>query len=185
VISGPQWRRLYIFWQKLIQLALDTLSMFEDRIDTVTNAIKQLYYKKFAINYFSDGEILWVNQWNSCSWRVHLTAKAGIWLVPYWNLLIQSKFCHFAWALSKTFNIFHTIYRHLSFPLPIAQWTTFRIWFCRNQSDLSFPSNNEALFDTDEHELITIGKNNPIKVISQVELASWILRNHVDMCDIH
>ena len=54
-----------------------------------------------------------------------------------------------------------------------------------NQSDLSFRANNEALFITDEHELITIGKDNTFKVISQVALASCVQRNHVYMCDRH
>jgi hypothetical protein len=35
-----------------------------------------------------------------------------------------------------------------------------------NQSDLSFPVNDEALFITDEHELFAIGKYNNFKVIS-------------------
>ncbi len=53
------------------------------------------------------------------------------------------------------------------------------------QSDLSFPSNNEALFITDEHELIAIGKDNTFKLISEVELASFVQRNHFYMCDRH
>jgi hypothetical protein len=46
-----------------------------------------------------------------------------------------------------------------------------------NQSDLSLLSNNEALFITDEHELIAIGKDNTFKVIYQVELASCVQIN--------
>ena len=44
---------------------------------------------------------------------------------------------------------------------------------------------NEPLCITDEHELIAIGKDNTFKLISQVELASCVQRNHVYMCDRH
>jgi hypothetical protein len=48
-----------------------------------------------------------------------------------------------------------------------------------NQSDLSFPVNDEA------HELSVIGKDNTFKVISQVELASCVRRKHDYMCHKH
>ncbi len=51
------------------------------------------------------------------------------------------------------------------------------------QSDLSFPINEVALSITDEHEFIVIGKDNTFKVISQVELASWVQINYVYMCE--
>jgi hypothetical protein len=59
------------------------------------------------------------------------------------------------------------------------------LWKIFNQSDMSFPSNDEALFITEEHELIAIGKDNTFKVISEVELASCLQRNHVHMRDRH
>jgi hypothetical protein len=40
-------------------------------------------------------------------------------------------------------------------------------------------------FISDEYAIIAMGKDNPFKVIYQVELASCIQRYHVYMCDKH
>jgi phage portal protein BeeE len=48
-----------------------------------------------------------------------------------------------------------------------------------NQSDIFFPTNSEELFSADEQELIAFGKYKAFEIISQVELANCIQRNHV------
>ena len=52
-----------------------------------------------------------------------------------------------------------------------------------NQSDLTFPEVEEALFITDKNDLIAIGKNDAFKVISQVKLTACIQRGHIYFCD--
>jgi hypothetical protein len=52
-------------------------------------------------------------------------------------------------------------------------------------SDLFFPINDKALFITDEHELIVIGKDNALIVFPQWGLASCIQIYYVYLCDKH
>ena len=94
------------------------------------------------------------------------------------------------------------VYRHLPFPIPIPKQILHHDMTIRqsmlsnqlsnndfneifNQSDLSFPAVEEALFITDKNDLIAIGKNDAFKVISQVELAACIQKGHIYLCDKH
>jgi hypothetical protein len=56
--------------------------------------------------------------------------------------------------------------------------------FCDIFNQFDF-SNEEALFITDEHEPIAIGKDNTFKVIFQVELANCIQTNCSYKCNKH
>jgi hypothetical protein len=88
-----------------------------------------------------------------------------------------------------------TIYRHLPILIPLLQVLSNHDMTIRQSieneklSESNFEEiynqSDEALFITDEHELIAIGKDNTKKVISQVVLASYVQRNHVYMFDKH
>jgi hypothetical protein len=181
------------------------MSVLEDRVDTVTCAIKSLHNRKLAIDYLSNDQM--VKLYNSTK---ETATTDGFTLLPKQvSDLFQIK----TFYLSQNNDIaiilhlpcinvqeLMKIYRHLSFPIILPQAINNHGMTIRqsieneqhsksdfaeifDQSDLSFPSDHEALFITDKHELIAIGKDNTFKVISQVELASCVQRNHVYMCD--
>jgi hypothetical protein len=52
-----------------------------------------------------------------------------------------------------------------------------------NQNDMDYPQEPEALFVLDNVDLIAVSANNKFQILSQVEMASCVKRNHVYLCD--
>jgi hypothetical protein len=94
-----------------------------------------------------------------------------------------------------------TIYRYLPFPIPIpfkpkAHDFTINHSLKFQESSLSkanydelfddelnFPQHQEALFVTDSTDLIAIDHDKKFQVLTQMDLANCVQRNHVYLCD--
>jgi hypothetical protein len=94
------------------------------------------------------------------------------------------------------------IYRYLPFPMPIpilpkdhnlriaqslsnkffAQSTLDQIF---NQNDVNHPEEPEAMFVSVNFNFIKVSANVKFQILSQVEMASYVKRNHVYLCEIH
>ena len=94
------------------------------------------------------------------------------------------------------------IYRYLPFPIPLPftpkshdltirqsltlqtlQFSQLDLDSIFDQNNLDFPQYPEAIFIEDKTDLIAIGADKSFQILSQMDLANCVQRNHVYLCD--
>ena len=193
----------------LIMMQIDEqIQIFQDRVTIVRNAIQQLHHRRLAVDLLEPEqmEILhssveavaqeagFHNQAKYISDYFQIEAtylRTGDDIVIMLHVpCIKSK------ALLK-------IYKYLPFPItlpftPKAHDMTIRQSLDRqymynlpqqqldaifDQNNLDHPQYPEALFITDKTDIIAIGADNSFQILSQMDLANCVQRNHVYLCD--
>ena len=186
----------------------EQLDIFEDRVTLVTNAIQQLHHRRLAVDLLTPEqmEILHTSV-QSVAQEIgfHKPAK---YISDYFQ--IEATYLRSGEDIVIMLHVpciktqeLLSIYKYLPFPIalpftPRAHDMTIRQAIDRQfmynapqqQLDAIFDQNNldyaqypEALFITDKTDLIAIGTDKSFQLLSQMDLANCVQRNHVYLCD--
>lgn len=193
----------------LLQLQItEQLDMFEDRVTVITNSIQQLHHRRLSVDLLTPEQMEIMHsavQNIAQEEKFHNQAEK---LSDYYQIEVS-----YSRTIDDIELMVHVpciknsrllkIYRYLPFPIPIPFKTyahdlqikhslnfqdqhlsrsTFDDMF--DQNHLDHPQIQEALFITDNSDLIAIDKlTRDFQVLSQTDLANCVQRNHVYLCD--
>ena len=191
---------------KLTQEIDEQIAIFEDRVTLITNAIQQLHHRRLAVDLLTpvQMEILHSNV-NSVAILDGFHNQA-IHISDYFQ--IEATYMRTGEDIIIMLHVpciktnLLQIYRYLPFPIPLPftpkshdltirqsltlqtlQFSQHDLDSIFDQNNLDFPQYPEALFIEDKADLIAIGADKSFQILSQVDLANCVQRNHVYLCD--
>ena len=191
---------------KLMQEIDEQIAKFEDRVTQITNAIQQLHHRRLAVDLLTPKQMeILHSEVESVAIQEGFHNQAQH-ISDYFQ--IEATYMRTGEDIIIMLHVpcikndLLKIYRYLPFPIPlpftpkshdltIRQSLTLQtLHFSQHdldsifdQNNLDFPQYPEALFIEDKADLIAIGADKSFQILSQMDLANCVQRNHVYLCD--
>ena len=184
----------------------EQLDIFKDRVIVLVNAVQQLHHRRLSVDLLTPAQMNILHQ--AVQEKAHedgfnalATKISDYYQMEATYVRNDDKDIVIILHVPGTKEIdLLTIYRYLPFPMPIPMlpkthditigqslsnqnFSQAQLEQLFDQNDLDYPQEPEALFVTDDNDLIAVSADDKFQILSQVEMASCVKRNHIYLCD--